>query len=48
MVIEFFVEAAVHCEVDHFTGIVVKVNELFAMAAHWKDAVFVLVGEYGT
>lgn len=47
MVVEFVFEARVDGEVDHFAGIVLEVDELFAVAAHGKGAVFVAVGEYG-
>ena len=48
MVVEFIFEACVDGEVDHFAGVVLEVDELFAAAAHGKGAVFVAVGEDGT
>ena len=47
MVVEFIFEACVDGEVDHFAGVVLKIDQLFAVAAHGKGAVFVAVGEYG-
>ena len=47
MVVEFIFEACVDGEVDHFAGVVLEVDELFAVAAHGKGAVFVAVGEDG-
>ena len=47
MVVEFVFEACVDGEVDHFTGVVLEVDELFEVAAHGKGAVFVAVGEDG-
>ena len=47
MVVEFIFEARVDGEVDHFAGVVLEVDELFAVTAHGKGAVFVAVGEDG-
>ena len=47
MVVEFIFETRVDGEIDHIAVVVLEVDELFAVAAHGKGAVFVAVGEYG-
>lgn len=45
MVVEFVFEAAVHGEIDHFTRIILEIYELFSIATHGKDTVFISIGK---